>query len=118
MLQTTCQRADIQDGMRVLDLGCGWGSLSLWIAAQFPATQVTALSNSATQRAYIESQCKQQELTNLEVITADICEFSTDQQFDRVVSLEMFEHLRNYQQLLRLISKWLHSDGKLFVHIF
>ena len=118
MLQTTCQRADIQDGMRVLDLGCGWGSLALWIAAEFPATQVTALSNSATQREYIESQCQQQELTNLNVITADICDFSTDQKFDRVVSLEMFEHLRNYQQLLRFISKWLHSDGKLFVHIF
>ena len=118
MLKITCQRADIRDGMRVLDLGCGWGSLALWVAEQYPATRVTALSNSATQREYIESRCKRQGLTNLDVITADICDFSTDQRFDRVVSLEMFEHLRNYRQLLQLISNWLQPDGKLFVHIF
>jgi cyclopropane-fatty-acyl-phospholipid synthase len=118
MLQLTCQRADIRDGMRVLELGCGWGSLTLWMAQQFPSSQVTALSNSHSQRQYIASRCDALGLSNVDVITADICEFETPSQFDRVVSIEMFEHLRNYELLLRRISTWLESDGKLFVHIF
>jgi cyclopropane-fatty-acyl-phospholipid synthase len=118
MLELTCRRAEIQDGMRVLELGCGWGSLTLWIARHFPACHVTAVSNSHSQRQFIETQCRERTLTNVEVITADICEFDIDRRFDRVVSLEMFEHLRNYALLFRRVSGWLEDEGKLFFHIF
>lgn len=117
-LATTCERAGIEDGMRILELGCGWGSLSLWMAAQYPHSSIVAVSNSASQRAFIERRMADQGLTNLQVITADMNSFSTDQKFDRVVSVEMFEHMRNHQELMRRISTWLTADGKLFVHIF
>lgn len=118
MLDLTCQRAEIADGMDVLELGCGWGSLTLWIAERFRSCQITAVSNSHGQRHFIESRCQALGLSNVEVITADIWEFQTDSRFDRVVSLEMFEHLRNYELLFRHISSWLRNDGKLFAHIF
>jgi cyclopropane-fatty-acyl-phospholipid synthase len=116
--EMACGRAEIADGMEVLELGCGWGSMCLWIAANYPGCRVLAVSNSRTQRAFIESQCRERGLTNLEVQTADMREFATDRTFDRVVSIEMFEHMRNYQLLHQRVAQWLRPDGKLFVHIF
>jgi cyclopropane-fatty-acyl-phospholipid synthase len=118
MLDLTCQRAQLHDGMEVLELGCGWGSLSLWIAERYPHSHLLAVSNSRPQRAFIEAECVRRRITNLQVVTADINDFSTDQRFDRVVSVEMFEHMRNYEHLLARIATWLKQDGKLFVHIF
>ena len=118
MLRTTCQRADLADGQRILELGCGWGSLSLWMAKQYPGSSITAISNSHSQRENIQQQAESQGLENLRVITADMRDFETGEQFDRVVSVEMFEHMRNYQLLLQRISRWLTPEGKLFVHIF
>ncbi len=117
-LEATCQRAEIEDGMAILELGCGWGSLSLWIAENFPHCQITAVSNSAVQRKFIEKQIELRDLKNVSVLTADMNEFQTGQQFDRVVSIEMFEHMRNHRELLHRISRWLLPTGKLFVHIF
>jgi cyclopropane-fatty-acyl-phospholipid synthase len=118
MLELTTQRARIEDGMTVLDLGCGWGSLSLWIAEHFPGCRVLAVSNSKLQREFILSRCEQRGLANIEVRTADINHFAPDRRFDRVVSVEMFEHLRNIPELLSRIAHWLEPDGKLFVHTF
>lgn len=117
-LEITCQRAELADGQDILELGCGWGSLSLWMAERYPAARVTAVSNSASQRAYIESQAARAGLANLHVVTADMNDFAPTRRFDRVVSVEMFEHMRNYRQLLDRISGWLIPGGKLFVHIF
>jgi cyclopropane-fatty-acyl-phospholipid synthase len=121
MLELYVQRAGLVDGQRILDLGCGWGSLSLWLAQKFPRARVTGLSNSAGQRAFIEAQARERGLANLRVVTADIAEFEfapADAAFDRVVSIEMFEHMRNYGALLAKIARWLKPDGQLFVHIF
>jgi cyclopropane-fatty-acyl-phospholipid synthase len=118
MLALTCRRAGIIDGMEILELGCGWGSLTLWIAGQYPHARITAVSNSAPQRDYIESVCRDSGFGNVRVITADMNSFSIDGTFDRVVSVEMFEHMRNYAELLQRISAWLKPDGRLFVHIF
>ena len=118
MLELTCQRAGIQDGMRILELGCGWGSLTLWIAEHFPDCQITAVSNSSSQRRFIESRAQSQQLSNIQVITADMRDFSRTDNFDRVVSVEMFEHMRNYELLLRRVSTWLKPNGRAFVHIF
>ncbi len=107
MLRLTCQRAGIEDGMRVFELGCGWGSLSLWMAQNYPRCEIVSLSNSASQRAFIEQKCREHNLQNVRVITADIGEFDTDEKFDRVVSVEMFEHVRNHEQLLARIRRWL-----------
>ncbi len=118
-LQITCERAGIVDGMRILELGCGWGSLSLWMAKRFPKCQIVGVSNSAGQREFILHRAAAQGLHNLEIITADINTFEPpNAAFDRVVSVEMFEHMRNHQELLRRISTWLVPGGKLFVHIF
>ena len=112
-------RADIQPGHRVLDLGCGWGSFSLWLAEREPGVQITAVSNSATQRDYIESCAARRGLTNLRVITCDINQLDLPaESFDRVVSVEMFEHVRNYRQLLNNIARWLVPGGCMLVHIF
>lgn len=113
-----CQRAELEDGMRILELGCGWGSLSLWMAQRYPKSQITTISHSATQKQYIDKVADERGLRNLQVITSDINEFTTDAKFDRVVSVEMFEHLRNHYELFRRISGWLNKDGKLFCHIF
>ena len=118
MLAMTCQRAELGDGLRILELGCGWGSLSLWMAQNYPASQIIAVSNSRPQREFIESRIAERNVHNLQVITADMNDFSIDRQFERVVSVEMFEHMRNWPRLLERISKWLTPEGKLFIHIF
>ncbi|MCA9168033.1 MAG: class I SAM-dependent methyltransferase [Planctomycetales bacterium] len=118
MLQLTCERAEIEDGMRVLELGCGWGSLTLWLAEHYPNCQITAVSNSASQRRYIEDRAANSQLQNVTVVTADMRDFSTTATFDRIISVEMFEHLRNYQDVFRRVAPWLSADGKLFAHIF
>jgi cyclopropane-fatty-acyl-phospholipid synthase len=118
MLEHTCERAELSDGQRILELGCGWGSLSLWMASHYPSSQIVALSNSNSQREYIKSQAVKRQLTNIEVVTCDINDFEPAGGFDRVVSVEMFEHVRNHRALLGLIADWLNPGGKLFVHIF
>lgn len=119
MLTLTCERAELSDsGLHILELGCGWGSLSLWMSEKFPTAKILAVSNSATQKAFIDSEIKKRGLTNLTIQTCDINDFTTDEKFDRVVSIEMFEHLKNYDLLFKKISNWLRPDGKLFVHIF
>jgi cyclopropane-fatty-acyl-phospholipid synthase len=128
MLQLTCERAQLADGHNILELGCGWGSLTLWMAEHFPKSSITAVSNSASQRAFIESQATHRGLRNVRIVTADINEFdpfaldgtSRDsfRGFDRVVSVEMFEHMRNWDALLEHVSTWLAPDGKMFMHIF
>ncbi len=118
MLALSCQRADLQDGQTILELGCGWGSLSLWMAEQYPNATIVGVSNSRSQKAFIDAQAKARGLNNLEILTANIVHFETDRQFDRVVSVEMFEHMKNYEKLLAKINRWLKPEGKLFVHIF
>jgi cyclopropane-fatty-acyl-phospholipid synthase len=118
MLQLTCDRAQLQNGQEVLELGCGWGSLSLFMSARFPQSNFTVVSNSRTQKLYIDEQAKQRGINNLTVITADINQFSTDKKFDRVVSVEMFEHLRNYKLLFQRIASWMKEDARMFVHVF
>jgi cyclopropane-fatty-acyl-phospholipid synthase len=114
----TAAHADLVDGQDILELGCGWGSLSLWMAETYPAARITAVSNSASQRAYIESQAAERGFTNLRVITADMNDFTIADTFDRVVSVEMFEHMTNWQSLLRRVHTWLRPDGRLFLHVF
>ena len=118
MLALTCQRAELRNGMSILELGCGWGSLSLWMARRYPNSRITAVSNSRPQREFIETRMAECNINNLQVITADMNEFSVDRQFDRVVSVEMFEHMRNWPRLLERIAGWLGSSGKFFLHIF
>lgn len=118
MLALTCQRAGLRDGQRVLELGCGWGSLSLWMAQQYPNSEIIAVSNSASQKSHIDDQARQRNLRNLRVLTADVASFNPEGEFDRVVSVEMFEHMRNHRVLMHRIHDWLRPGGKLFVHIF
>ncbi len=119
MLALSCERAQLRDGMSVLDLGCGWGSMSLWICERYPNARVTAVSNSASQRAWIEALSDRRGYGDrLSVITADVNTLSLEQRFDRVFSIEMFEHMRNWEQLLGRICGWLEPDGRLFVHVF
>ena len=119
MLGLTAERAGLADGQDVLDLGCGWGSLALWAAARFPASRITAVSNSRAQRAFVEAAAATRGLTNLTVRTADVRTLELPAaSFDRVVSIEMFEHMRNYELLLGRIAGWLRPGGALFVHVF
>lgn len=118
MLDITCERAELQNGQEVLELGCGWGSLSLFMSAKFPKSKFTVVSNSRTQKIYIDEQAKLRGINNLTVLTIDINNFNIDKKFDRVVSVEMFEHLRNYKLLFNKISSLLKDDGKMFVHVF
>ncbi|CAG8527197.1 4309_t:CDS:2 [Funneliformis mosseae] len=120
MLESYCIKARLSEGMEILDLGCGWGSLCLYLCEKYPNAKITALSNSNTQRQYIESIAQQKGFKNLKVITADIkeFEFETLTQFDRIMSIEMFEHMKNYEFLFTKISKWIKSKGLLFIHIF
>jgi len=118
MLALTCARAELADGQEILELGCGWGSLSLWMAERFPRARILAVSNSRTQREHIEAQCSARGLSNLAVVTCDINDFATDRRFDRVVSVEMFEHLSNWRELLRRIAGWMNPGARLFVHVF
>lgn len=120
MLELTCRRARLADGDRILELGCGWGSLSLWMAQHYPDCRITAVSNSRTQKAHIDARARERGLTNLEIVTCDmnVLEFPQGTAFDRVVSVEMFEHMRNYEELLRRVASWMSPAGTLFVHIF
>jgi cyclopropane-fatty-acyl-phospholipid synthase len=120
MLGLTCERARLRDGEEILELGCGWGSLTLWMAAQFPNARITAVSNSRTQKEFIDARAAQRGLRNVEVVTCDVnvLEFPAGRRFDRVVSVEMFEHMRNYETLLHRIAGWMKPAATLFVHIF
>jgi cyclopropane-fatty-acyl-phospholipid synthase len=118
MLRLTTQRAGVGDGMRVLDLGCGWGSWALWVAEMYPHTEVVAVSNSTGQRRHIENDAARRGLRNVQVVTADMNSFEPEGTFDRVVSVEMFEHMRNYERLLSRVGSWLRPAGTLFVHVF
>ncbi len=117
-LQLTCEHADVQDGMDILELGCGWGSLSLWMASHYPNANITSVSNSHSQREYIMHQAIERDIHNLEVITVDMNDFRIDKTFDRVVSVEMFEHMRNYKKLYAMIADLLNPGGHFFKHIF
>jgi cyclopropane-fatty-acyl-phospholipid synthase len=123
MLELVAQRAALADGQRILDLGCGWGSLSLWLAARLPNAHIVGLSNSNGQREFIESRARERNLDNIQIVTGNVSEFDfTDKAggagFDRIVSIEMFEHMKNYQALMAKVARWLVPDGRLFVHIF
>ena len=117
-LRQNVEHADLHDGQSILDLGCGWGALSLWMARQFPHAQVTAVSNSHSQRVHIESEAAARGLKNLRVITQDINVFDPQQQFSRIVSVEMLEHRMDWRGLMTRMKSWLAPDGRLFVHIF
>ena len=119
MLGLYGERAELADGQSILELGCGWGSLTLWMAARYPHSRIVAVSNSSQQRQHIEAQCRLRGLLNVRVVTCDMNTLELDAaQFDRCVSVEMFEHMRNYEVLLERIAGWLRPGGKLFVHIF
>ena len=118
MLELSFERAQLADGDSILELGCGWGSLTCYMASKLPNSKIIAVSNSKDQKEHILNRCKNQGLDNIEVITADMNDFETENKYDRVVSIEMFEHMRNYKKLLSKISSWLNDDGKLFIHIF
>jgi cyclopropane-fatty-acyl-phospholipid synthase len=117
-LSQTCLHANLQNGQAILELGCGWGSLSLWMARHYPESQITSVSNSKSQRDFILAIAKKENLSNLNVITCDMNNFDIKQQFDRIVSVEMFEHMRNYQVLFEKINSWLAPQGQFFMHIF
>jgi cyclopropane-fatty-acyl-phospholipid synthase len=117
-LRQTVEHADLHDGQSILELGCGWGSLSLWMARQFPNAQVTAVSNSQSQRLYIEAEAAVRGLKNLRVTTQDMNVFDPQQKFDRIVSVEMFEHMMNWRELMTRAQSWLKPDGRFFLHIF
>ena len=118
MLELTCKRAGLSDGQTILELGCGWGAISLWMAEHYPQAKILSVSNSTDQRKYIQNQASERGLKNLEVQTCDMNQFNTDRTFDRVVSVEMFEHMKNYEELMERIGRWLKPEGRLFVHIF
>lgn len=118
MLDLVCQRAELKDGQKILDLGCGWGAFSLHAAQAFPHSEITAVSNSNNQRLFIEKIVQERGIKNLQVITQDINDLDFVENFDRVVSIEMFEHMRNYQELFKKVAHFLNNKGKLFVHVF
>jgi cyclopropane-fatty-acyl-phospholipid synthase len=117
-LEVTAQHANLSDGQHVLELGCGWGSLTLWMARHFPGARIVAVSNSAAQRVTIERNLQHLGVTNVKVITADMNNFDAREKFDRVVSVEMFEHMSNWQALLQRIRGWLTDEGRAFLHVF
>ena len=117
-LRVSAERAGLANGQDILELGCGWGSLSLWMAAHYPASRITAVSNSHSQREYIEGQAAVRGLVNLKVLTRDMNEFDPAQRFDRIVSVEMFEHMRNWRALFGRVAGWLKPDGRFFMHVF
>jgi cyclopropane-fatty-acyl-phospholipid synthase len=114
MLDTTCRRAELADGQRILELGCGWGSLTLFMARLFPDARITAVSNSAPQRRFIEARAP----ANVQVVTADMNDLELTDRYDRVVSVEMFEHMHNYRELMRRVRSWMTPEARLFVHVF
>jgi cyclopropane-fatty-acyl-phospholipid synthase len=117
-LEITCARAGLVNGQDVLELGCGWGSLTLWMAGRYPGSHNTAVSNSASQREYIEAEAARRGYSNVTVLTRDINDFDIEDRFDRIVSVEMFEHLRNWQEAFRRVSTWLKPGGRFFMHVF
>ena len=118
MLKLTCERAQLDGAKIILELGCGWGALTLWMAEQYPDSKIVALGNSESQKAYIDSAAEKRDLANIEVICSDMNDFNTEQRFDRIVSIEMFEHMRNHELLFERIASWLEPEGKLFFQIF
>ncbi len=118
MLTLTCERAGVEDGMTILDLGCGWGSLSFWLRERYPASRVVAVSNSNLQREHIETEARRRGVDGLTVQTADMNVFDTSEHFDRVISVEMLEHMRNYGALFEKVASWLEPDGAFFAHVF
>ena len=118
MLELTCERAQVEDGMEILDLGCGWGSLTFWLAERYPNARVLAVSNSRLQRDAIEAEARRRGAAGVEILVADANDFDPGRRFDRVVSVEMLEHARNYPELLGRVASWLEPSGKLFVHVF
>ncbi|MDX2436307.1 MAG: cyclopropane-fatty-acyl-phospholipid synthase family protein [Acidobacteriota bacterium] len=118
MLAVSCERAGIADGMEILDLGCGWGSMSLWIARHFPACRILAVSNSRIQAQFIRQRCAELGTDRVEVVTADMNDFATERRFDRVVSVEMFEHMLNWERLFARVESWLRPRGAFFLHVF
>jgi cyclopropane-fatty-acyl-phospholipid synthase len=117
-LSATCERAQLADGQTILELGCGWGSLTLWMAAHYPCSRIIAVSNSHSQRRFIEQELARRGLTNVQVITQDMNQLHLDTTFDRVVSVEMFEHLRNWPEAFHRVSRWLKPQGRFFMHVF
>jgi len=117
-LAATCERAGFENGQRILELGCGWGSLTLWMAEHYPASRITAVSNSRSQREYILGEAAQRGLQNVDVITCDMNVFATEARFDRIVSVEMFEHMRNWRVLFERVHGWLVPGGRFFMHVF
>ena len=117
-LAETAAHADLRDGQHILELGCGWGSLSLWMARAYPRARITSVSNSASQGDFIRGRARAEGLTNLSVVTSDMNDFQADARFDRVVSVEMFEHMANWRALLGRVKIWLKPDGRLFIHVF
>ncbi len=117
-LQQYCERAELTNDQDILELGCGWGSLTLWMAEKYPGSRITAISNSVSQKSYIMQQAKVRKLTNIDVITCDMNAFHIARQFDRIVSIEMFEHMRNYRELYKRVADWLKPGGLFFKHIF
>jgi cyclopropane-fatty-acyl-phospholipid synthase len=118
MLDLTCKRAGLVDGLDILELGCGWGSLSLFMAERYPGSKIISISNSRSQKEYIDSEINRLGLTNLEIQTRDMLDFTIDRKFDRVMSVEMFEHLKNYEVVFSRVASWLKDDGQFFVHVF
>jgi cyclopropane-fatty-acyl-phospholipid synthase len=118
MLELYGRRAQIEDGMEILDLGCGWGSLTFWVARHYPNTRVLAVSNAQNQMDFIRTKASEEGLDNIQTMMYDMNHMDTTRRFDRVLSIEMFEHMRNWAALLRKISTWLKPQGKLFIHIF
>jgi cyclopropane-fatty-acyl-phospholipid synthase len=117
-LEETCAHADLRDGMTILELGCGWGSLSLFMAERYPNASIVSVSNSTPQRLHIETEIARRGLTNLRVVTADMNAFTPHGKFDRIVSVEMFEHMSNWRALFERARTWLHADGRMFIHVF
>lgn len=118
MLELYLERAELQDGQSVLELGCGWGSLTLWLAERHPQSRIRAVTNSKDQREYVVAQAERRGLTNVSVEKTDIAEFDPDERFDRVISIEMLEHMKNYRVLFSRIRRWLEADGRAFFHVF
>jgi cyclopropane-fatty-acyl-phospholipid synthase len=114
MLGLTCDRASVEDGMTLLDLGCGWGSLTLWLAEQYPSSRIVAVSNSRVQREFLEPRCPD----NVEIVTADVNDWQPEERFDRILSVEMLEHISNYERLFARIANWLEPGGLFFAHVF
>jgi cyclopropane-fatty-acyl-phospholipid synthase len=118
MLELYIKRSGVVDGDEILDLGCGWGSLSLHLAKKFPNSKITGLSNSSTQKTHINHQAQLRGISNLEIVTGDINKVELNKTFDKILSIEMFEHMRNYKDLFKKVANWLKADGKVFLHVF